>query len=132
MIRRPPRSTLFPYATLFRAPGPQGSKAVLSLSRQREGTGSRLHRVEDFLARRADRRTGLRHLRHGELLAAEGFDEGTQDGAFHHLVLVDVVEQLRPGVGFLLPDARALNRLSAHDTPVCQHEPRPAQGGWVR
>src|SRR5256885_10163538 len=78
MIRRPPRSTLFPYATLFRSPGPQGSKAVLSLSRQREGTGSRLHRVEDFLARRADRRTGLRHLRHGELLAAEGFDRSEE------------------------------------------------------
>src|SRR5260370_23755459 len=27
MIRRPPRSTLFPYTTLFRSPGPQGRRA---------------------------------------------------------------------------------------------------------
>src|SRR2546422_5429660 len=26
MIRRPPRSTLFPYTTLFRSPGPSGSR----------------------------------------------------------------------------------------------------------
>src|ERR1039458_10906876 len=28
MIRRPPRSTLFPYTTLFRSPRPEGSTAV--------------------------------------------------------------------------------------------------------
>src|SRR5437773_7789751 len=28
MIRRPPRSTLFPYTTLFRSAGPEGSPAV--------------------------------------------------------------------------------------------------------
>src|SRR2546426_4429206 len=27
MIRRPPRSTLFPYTTLFRSPGAQGERA---------------------------------------------------------------------------------------------------------
>src|SRR3989442_10610135 len=26
MIRRPPRSTLFPYTTLFRSPGPEGMR----------------------------------------------------------------------------------------------------------
>src|SRR5687767_15606736 len=26
MLRRPPRSTLFPYTTLFRSPGPSGSR----------------------------------------------------------------------------------------------------------
>src|SRR5256885_13497085 len=30
MIRRPPRSTLFPYTTLFRSPQPLDSKAALS------------------------------------------------------------------------------------------------------
>src|SRR3712207_9362685 len=29
MIRRPPRSTLFPYTTLFRSPGDPGSAGVL-------------------------------------------------------------------------------------------------------
>src|SRR6478735_4171735 len=29
MIRRPPRSTLFPYTTLFRSPGPDGYDAAL-------------------------------------------------------------------------------------------------------
>src|SRR5439155_3320231 len=38
MIRRPPRSTLFPYTTLFRSRG--GEKAV---SRVREGGWSALH-----------------------------------------------------------------------------------------
>src|SRR3712207_8374271 len=28
MIRRPPRSTLFPYTTLFRSPGQKGSSAM--------------------------------------------------------------------------------------------------------
>src|SRR2546426_11414231 len=31
MIRRPPRSTLFPYTTLFRSMTPQAAQAVLSL-----------------------------------------------------------------------------------------------------
>src|SRR3712207_8319952 len=32
MIRRPPRSTLFPYTTLFRSEGIEGNVAVFSLS----------------------------------------------------------------------------------------------------
>src|SRR3712207_8753979 len=32
MIRRPPRSTLFPYTTLFRSGGPAGSAPILSYS----------------------------------------------------------------------------------------------------
>src|SRR5256885_14156988 len=35
MIRRPPRSTLFPYTTLFRSPGPT----------ERRGDGTGAHRV---------------------------------------------------------------------------------------
>src|SRR5438093_8303637 len=37
MIRRPPRSTLFPYTTLFRSPGPADQSTPLS------GDGSALH-----------------------------------------------------------------------------------------
>src|SRR5260370_32388413 len=33
MIRRPPRSTLFPYTTLFRSIGVQGSDAIAKLDR---------------------------------------------------------------------------------------------------
>src|SRR3712207_8654282 len=32
MIRRPPRSTLFPYTTLFRSPGDRGGRAALELA----------------------------------------------------------------------------------------------------
>src|SRR2546422_3685002 len=39
MIRRPPRSTLFPYTTLFRSvPGPLGDHLILSMLRQTNGT----------------------------------------------------------------------------------------------
>src|SRR5256885_13170151 len=39
MIRRPPRSTLFPYATLFRSPGAM-SQHVVSVAATAEGLGS--------------------------------------------------------------------------------------------
>src|SRR5256885_9700632 len=37
MIRRPPRSTLFPYTTLFRSPDTRGTNVKNSLSRQQFG-----------------------------------------------------------------------------------------------
>src|SRR3712207_7212967 len=47
MIRRPPRSTLFPYTTLFRSsagggtgPGPDGDRPAISLRSARGGTGA--------------------------------------------------------------------------------------------
>src|SRR5437773_4711069 len=50
MIRRPPRSTLFPYTTLFRSPGGAGHRHA------REGGGRPLRlaslRGEDFMERR--------------------------------------------------------------------------------
>src|SRR5256885_6428822 len=36
MIRRPPRSTLFPYTTLFRSPGRQGGRAADDEDRRRQ------------------------------------------------------------------------------------------------
>src|SRR3712207_8832939 len=42
MIRRPPRSTLFPYTTLFRSPQPLGHRADLRrVVRRRGGVGGR-------------------------------------------------------------------------------------------
>src|SRR3712207_7237991 len=50
MIRRPPRSTLFPYTTLFRSPGePRRGRHVADLLRA-EGVGRR-RRGEDRRAR---------------------------------------------------------------------------------
>src|SRR3712207_8932640 len=70
MIRRPPRSTLFPYTTLFRSRGPprregndraarerQGDRA--RDRRRREGEGPALRRQGRGLDRRWDR-TGVR------------------------------------------------------------------------
>src|SRR2546422_5150955 len=70
MIRRPPRSTLFPYTTLFRSPGPHaappeppelaaGAAADLALVRSEEHTSelqSRLHLVCRLLLEKKKRR----------------------------------------------------------------------------
>src|SRR6266403_4975863 len=46
MIRRPPRSTLFPYTTLFRSPPPRASTPMNSASaRSLSGRGGRLERL---------------------------------------------------------------------------------------
>src|SRR2546426_8454652 len=52
MIRRPPRSTLFPYTTLFRSRGPR--------SRPRSRRRSATPRRSAALRSRADRERGLR------------------------------------------------------------------------
>src|SRR3712207_7152052 len=51
MIRRPPRSTLFPYTTLFRSAG-QGDPPVLVVQARQQG-GHRVQRVGDAAAERA-------------------------------------------------------------------------------
>src|SRR3712207_7675409 len=59
MIRRPPRSTLFPYTTLFRSgggaaiPAHGGAGAKLTNSRDR-GRGGRLYAARSLRRRRAD------------------------------------------------------------------------------
>src|SRR2546430_8866794 len=40
MIRRPPRSTLFPYTTLFRSPGPPTSPTKTSRRRSRRSSSA--------------------------------------------------------------------------------------------
>src|SRR5687768_18268285 len=42
MLRRPPRSTLFPYTTLFRSPGIRGAVLVQAGCRARSGGGQGL------------------------------------------------------------------------------------------
>src|SRR2546426_6023228 len=46
MIRRPPRSTLFPYTTLFRSPGRTGARAERR-GRAHERDGGRARRSEE-------------------------------------------------------------------------------------
>src|SRR2546430_11316904 len=60
MIRRPPRSTLFPYTTLFRSGGPQlvGAEPLEQLGPRPE---DRLVRAEPLVAR-ADQRVAVERL----------------------------------------------------------------------
>src|SRR5256885_13089309 len=46
MIRRPPRSPLFPYTTLFRSRGDFARRAIALLLKKRRGTLA--HRTDDF------------------------------------------------------------------------------------
>src|SRR3712207_8740364 len=57
MIRRPPRSTLFPYTTLFRSPaapsgwGRRGARTVMGTTRTCSGCRRTLPRTEEFFYR---------------------------------------------------------------------------------
>src|SRR5438045_5533080 len=61
MIRRPPRSTLFPYTTLFRSQREPGSSAAVAVVRRRSGRKRRHgHQLRDHaLAPAAPARAGL-------------------------------------------------------------------------
>src|SRR2546427_3944754 len=65
MIRRPPRSTLFPYTTLFRSSFLQSVANILAVAIERRRAEERLERLAQF-----DSLTGLpnRHLFHDRLL----------------------------------------------------------------
>src|SRR3712207_6971248 len=58
MIRRPPRSTLFPYTTLFRSDGAQpgrGGEACLVRARTEDGIRERFARVREEIDRAIER-----------------------------------------------------------------------------
>src|SRR3989442_10400697 len=46
MIRRPPRSTLFPYTTLFRSRGPSTCRSWMNPRREAQVEAKRLHHPE--------------------------------------------------------------------------------------
>src|SRR2546426_4486987 len=48
MIRRPPRSTLFPYTTLFRSPTSQSTSSMLTSSAASSGVGGTAEAGEDL------------------------------------------------------------------------------------
>src|SRR5215204_2779830 len=92
MIRRPPRSTLFPYTTLFRSPrregigeGADAERGLLRVLRARILAQQAVWRLADRLRRvrrRTGGRAGDRHPRHGgrqgvpPLLEGEGTARG--------------------------------------------------------
>src|SRR3712207_9237089 len=49
MIRRPPRSTLFPYTTLFRSAEPVGSLTQLGTIRLGKRTEDRVPKIKEFV-----------------------------------------------------------------------------------
>src|SRR5687768_17932235 len=64
MIRRPPRSTLFPYTTLFRSPGAGDDvEGVTRVEHRRDGREAvgpgRVVAVRDDLRRRRERQQGV-------------------------------------------------------------------------
>src|SRR5256885_14584130 len=62
MIRRPPRSTLFPYTTLFRSPQLEGCYTQFHSADRRDGTAEQqLDRFERAVARLV-RRPALLHV----------------------------------------------------------------------
>src|SRR5256885_16636009 len=74
MIRRPPRSTLFPYTTLFRSPGegaPGGLDGV-ARARDREGAGQRQLAVDRLDARSALLAAPVPLLRAGQQPVTDG------------------------------------------------------------
>src|SRR2546429_6065569 len=78
MIRRPPRSTLFPYTTLFRSPGvPRrvGTEAAsaAALHRQRASRLARALRAEREAAPRRARRSGARDRKSTRLNSSHGY-----------------------------------------------------------
>src|SRR3712207_7727465 len=54
MIRRPPRSTLFPYTTLFRSPGRQRAVEHLGQRARGQDAGQRAERPGQVLGRHDD------------------------------------------------------------------------------
>src|SRR3712207_8576652 len=75
MIRRPPRSTLFPYTTLFRSDGRVGDETYRALSEARWSLGDRVLRYDPDRPMRGDDVTGLQ-----ERLLELGYDAGRADG----------------------------------------------------
>src|SRR5688572_32327118 len=72
MIRRPPRSTLFPYTTLFRSPGrlrvERGQIAVDDARRRAEETRRRAgHRLRDAGQQLADRKSTRLNSSHSQI-----------------------------------------------------------------
>src|SRR2546422_6287708 len=76
MIRRPPRSTLFPYTTLFRSPVRERRmvrEAWLPLVRQVRPPGERVIVMREGLVRAGDRDLGAKDRKSTRLNSSHGY-----------------------------------------------------------
>src|SRR5688572_32425266 len=71
MIRRPPRSTLFPYTTLFRSPAPDALACREQNARSARGELQARAAPLDRALRHADARQGLRSEEHTSELQSQ-------------------------------------------------------------
>src|SRR2546430_11126746 len=79
MIRRPPRSTLFPYTTLFRSPARRSSSGRLLDPLTREPAEVVVGRAGPLRRHHAGADRGLRRAGGAEDLALPGLDDALQD-----------------------------------------------------
>src|SRR3712207_8617660 len=96
MIRRPPRSTLFPYTTLFRSPGSADHAAA-----QHHARRSRQHREVFQRVRLVDHEVGRRALR--ESRRSEEHTSELQSR--HYLVCRLLLEKKKPRPSVAVPRA---------------------------
>src|SRR2546426_10670502 len=99
MIRRPPRSTLFPYTTLFRSSGEE--RRDVRIVRQQDGgqvaamrdvSPERRRSRHDFPEVGVQLRRAARDVERGNARPLEKRETRLNDRAWHHL------DALRPGV----------------------------------
>src|SRR5437899_8898920 len=86
MLRAPPKSTLFPYTTLFRSDPP--SRRVLAADRQRERAGAGLHGASRHQGHHRRRRRHHRSEEHTSELQS-----------LRHLVCRLLLEKKKPRAG---------------------------------
>src|SRR2546422_11502799 len=86
MIRRPPRSTLFPYTTLFRSGGGQAESHELYREDAGEGEGTE-HKDHDRGGTRDGRSRGGQSLHRGVVVAAGLVEHLLHAGQQEHLVI---------------------------------------------
>src|SRR2546425_2083384 len=98
MIRRPPRSTLFPYTTLFRSPAPLATPQPLGLEPVSGGVGLVDHQAGGVQVARRTR------LRAGELLRSEEHTSELQSLAY--LVCRLLLEKKKNNTADHTPDQR--------------------------
>src|SRR3712207_6834053 len=120
MIRRPPRSTLFPYTTLFRSEGTQLALALAGADRlaQRGGLGVEVEVGEQLLQRRGAHAAlevlteAVAQLAVEALVGDELLDLQLAEGVEHLLEAVDL--PLRPVAHLAHLALAALAHLAAH------------------
>src|SRR2546427_8591832 len=98
MIRRPPRSTLFPYTTLFRSPrrtelpGAEAPDAGPPAAHGMRGSALPQHRGVRFLAYRVDRKSTRLNSSHSQISYAVFCLKKKNDTRTHKCTRADITE----------------------------------------